>query len=189
MDENDFVKAGLEVALRPVTDIAEDVLGRIGGDWLRENRARNRARLQAETARILKDTNTKDLREPSPSITIPLLSEAQDESRDELVSLWAKMLAIAMDSSRVGSYRREFVDIVKRLEPIDTRVLLALAADKSEYRLTPDEMANELTMAKDQVLLSYRNLAVIGITEESSDQNYTPYLSALGREFKRQVMS
>src|SRR5579863_1754543 len=123
MDEDEFVKAGMELMLRPVTDIAENALGLLGGDWLSEKRARNRAKLKAKTEEILKARGAKLDNDLSPSIIAPLLSTAQDEGQEELQNLWAKLLASAMDPKRREGYRREFVQVAKDLEPLDVLVL------------------------------------------------------------------
>jgi len=51
----------------------------------------------------------------SPSIAIPLFAAAQDESRDELRELFARLLAAAMDPKRKDLTRGSFTAIVKQL--------------------------------------------------------------------------
>jgi hypothetical protein len=51
-DEAEITKIGMEIALRSVTAIAEDALGCLGGNWLREVRARIRAKLTDRTEQI-----------------------------------------------------------------------------------------------------------------------------------------
>ena len=124
-DSRDALKTGLEIVLRPVTDIASDVLGIAGGLWLHEQHERIRASLRARTAEILKERKVDAPETPPPSIMVPLLAAAQNESREELVGLWAKLLATAMDPQRSGLYRREFVPIAAQIEPLEA-VLLPL---------------------------------------------------------------
>jgi len=182
-DAKEVVKAGLEIVLRPVTEIAENVLGRLGGDWLSENRARNRARLKAETDEILRRRKVENAQEPPPSIVVPLLTHAQDEGREALVSLWAKLLAAAMDPALAGNYRREFVEIVQQLEPLDVLVLPQLAhADLSPSRR--EYLAKHLSVSADQVELSFRNLNRLEVTFQMAGGNpkIYPILTTLGRE-------
>jgi hypothetical protein len=182
-DAKDVVKAGMEVILRPVTEIAENVLGLAGGDWLSEKRARNRERLQNQTKEILKERGIDKPEEPSPSIIVPLLTQAQDEGRDELLSLWAKLLAAAMDPARSKNYRREFVEIVSEMEPLDALVLPILTAP-GEFRPSRKEcVASRLSISADQVELSFRNLIRLEVAFEmrgGAPQIY-PIVTTLGR--------
>jgi hypothetical protein len=75
-----------------------------------------------EVARILKPVDQERLSEQSPSILIPLLQAAADESREELQSLWGTLLANAMlDNGRRA--RRALVETLKLMEPRDAHVL------------------------------------------------------------------
>ena len=107
--------------------IPQDLLGLAGGDWLHEKRQRNLAQMQAKTARILDGIQKERISEPSPSVVMPLLEAARDESREELQEIWAALLAQAMID---GGYkvRRSFFDLVGKLEPIDSLVLMAVSS-------------------------------------------------------------
>lgn len=102
--------------------IPEDALGLVVGDWLNHQRRRNLAKLEVNTSTILKEIKHEALTEPSPSVLIPLLQAAADESREELQSLWATLLANAMtDGGRKA--RRAFVEALKAMDPADAQVL------------------------------------------------------------------
>ncbi|HUO01773.1 MAG TPA: hypothetical protein VMU31_03265, partial [Rhizomicrobium sp.] len=58
-DTKDALETGLTVVLRPVTDLAETVLGLAGGDLLAEVRKRNRATMAQKTKRILEERGVK----------------------------------------------------------------------------------------------------------------------------------
>jgi hypothetical protein len=170
MDENDVVKVGMEVALRPVTEVAENVLGILGGDWLSEKRARNRARLHAETEKVLRKSGAEIDQDPSPNVVLPLLSAAQDDSREELIQIWAKLLATAMDPNRRSLYRREFVDIVKKLDPADALVLQALPPSGDWFYASDFEVG----LSEDQVLAAFNNLGRLElIISGKSGSNWT----------------
>ncbi|HVW74477.1 MAG TPA: Abi-alpha family protein [Rhizomicrobium sp.] len=191
MDEDDFVKAGMEVVLRPVTEIAENALGLIGGDWLSEKRARNRAKLKAETEQILRNRGAKLDDDPSPSVIKPLLSAAQDESRDELTKLWAGLLATAMNPATKGFYRYEFVEITKHLNPIDAQVL-ELCELPSEFDPTKrDFIAHRLGVETDQIIVSFGNLAKLELIFPAPGMiinwRNQPSVTPFGRQFLRAV--
>jgi hypothetical protein len=61
--------------------------------------------------------------EISPSIAVPLIEAAADESREELAELWAKLLAAAADPARKGRVRLEFATTLKQMDPLDAKVL------------------------------------------------------------------
>jgi hypothetical protein len=103
----------------------KDAFGLIGGGWLAHIRRRNLGTLEANTAAHLERISADRRQEPSPSILLPLLEYAKDESREELQSLWAALLANSMtDGGR--RVRRAFFEVVAELEPQDVVVLVAL---------------------------------------------------------------
>jgi Abortive infection alpha len=50
------------------------------------------------------------------------ISEPQDESREELAELWARLLANAMDPN-LNNVRHSFIEAVKKMDPMDAVVL------------------------------------------------------------------
>lgn len=56
-------------------------------------------------------------------IAIPLLGAAQSEPREEMQELWARLLANAMDPARAENVRPEFVEMLRKLQPIDAKIL------------------------------------------------------------------
>ena len=107
---------------RVFASIPDNLLGLLVGDWLEHKRRRNLAVLEANTARILADVPPERLAEPSPSVLIPLVQAAIDESRTELQELWAALLANSMlDGGR--KVRRDYFEAVKQMEPSDALLL------------------------------------------------------------------
>ncbi len=105
-----------------------DAVGLAGGDWLREARLRNLEKLRHRTDQIRKDRGVEDQSpELSPSILIPIAEAASNESRDDLQELFARLLANAADPNRDNRVRREFIELVSQLEPLDARMLVAFA--------------------------------------------------------------
>src|SRR5258708_35861134 len=63
--------------------LPENLIGLVGGDWVHHMRVRNWARLGQKTEAILKQRGvTGNVDDLSPSIALPLLSAAVDETRD-----------------------------------------------------------------------------------------------------------
>jgi hypothetical protein len=128
--------AGHALVNSTVASIPADLIGAAGGDWLHEARRRNKARMEAKTAAILESIDRARLTEPSPSVVLPLLEAAMDESREELQDLWANLLANAMID---GGFmvRRDFFVTLKAMEPIDAVVLDVFAATESDSSAEP----------------------------------------------------
>jgi hypothetical protein len=128
---------------------------------------------------------SQDGADPSPSIAVPLISAAQDEDRDVLADMWAKLTATALDPATKKFYRREFVDIAKQLEPIDVLVL-PLLSDNTEMRPSRREVvASRLGETTDRVQLAFQNLDRLGLAAEGRLPMVPghPYVTTLGREF------
>ncbi len=186
IDEKDLVKAGMEIALKPFTDVVSDGIAISGGAWIKEQRVRITARLKQETEEILKRRGVKEPIEPSPSVAVPLLEAAQDESREELLSLWAKLAAAATDPNRAKHYRRQYIDIVKMMEPIDVPILDLLPQQTDENQRS--RIARKLNLQDDQVTVSFLNLIEIGIAElpvQYQIASGAVFLTPLGNEFLR----
>ena len=189
MDDDELVKLGMEVALKPLTEVAENALGLMGGDWLSEKRRQRREQLKAKTEKVLRDRGAKMDIDPSPSVAVPLISAAQDEDRDVLADMWARLTATALDPATLKYYRREFVDIAKQLEPIDVLVL-PLLADNTEMRPSRREViASRLAETTDRVQLAFQNLDRLQLVQEGRNPAFPghPFVSTLGREFLKAV--
>jgi hypothetical protein len=107
--------------------LPQDTVGVLGGDWLHHVRVRNAHRLQQRTEAILQGRKAEQRTEPlSPSVAIPLLRAAQDESRDEIQELWARLLSNAMDRD-FPPIRRVFINILQQLEVLEARILRRLS--------------------------------------------------------------
>lgn len=121
----------------------------------------------------------------SLSIGLPILKAAADESREELQDLWARLLAAAADPGRSRAFRLAFIEIVKKMDPLDAIFLLA-AAESESKSLTGGQLtaiANRTGATPDQVDISAASLKTLGVLSPP----HTFVLSALGREFVRAI--
>jgi len=119
----DLAAPGLKPVAREAGGIIANALGYYIGDKLTHVRIRNLARLEDETRGILGGRGVGIMREVSAAIGTPLLEAAEDEHRDELVSMWARLLANAMDPTKPDRLRLEYIDAVKRMHPQDALML------------------------------------------------------------------
>jgi len=77
---------------------------------------------------ILSQRDARKLKGAPPRISLEILEAAQDETRDELRELWARLLANAMDETTQRNVRIEFVAILKQLNPLDAIVLQRMSS-------------------------------------------------------------
>ena len=103
-------------------DLPADLVGVAGGAWLHEIHARLRDKLRRRTEQILRERDVQDVIELSPNMAVALIAGAQEEGREELMELWARLLANAMDPS-LNTVRHSFIATVKNMDPVDAVVL------------------------------------------------------------------
>jgi hypothetical protein len=101
----------------------QDLVAYLGGDWLRIRRRENIARMLYEARARLVDMGKIETQPAPLSLALPILQGAADEDREELVDLWARLFASAMDPATRNNVRRAFIAAVKEMDPSDARVL------------------------------------------------------------------
>jgi hypothetical protein len=171
--------------------VPEDLVGYLVGDWLAERRTRRAERLRAKTEEIRRRRGTQEKVEPSPSIAIPLIQAAIDEDREELSDLWAHLLAAAMDPNRRNLVRLEFIEVVKKMDPLDVPVLTL--GDRAYFGNiagdTLNQLAKRLDVSRDQIDVSVSNLVKLGLAARpnTSSTSADAVITPLGRELLRAV--
>jgi hypothetical protein len=162
------------------------LIGFLFGDRLFHWRLRQLAALQSKTAQILK---LRGVEEPgqNPTVEIPLLEAAIDENREELIDVWAKLWAAAMDPSRKAMVRRSLIDAVKKMEPIDAVIFEVLA------KANPDEAADywklvrskHVSYTEDEVTVSIFALDDLGIFTPRLGK---PQVTPLGKMLAKAIL-
>jgi hypothetical protein len=89
------------------------VVGIVIGEPLHFVRTKIAQKLDERVTKIHRDRNVQEAQPVSPSVAIPLLRAAYDESRPELQDVWARLIAAAMDPKRSDGMRLSFIDAVK----------------------------------------------------------------------------
>jgi len=161
----------------------EDLIGYLGGDWLRLRRAENMARMFADAKARLIERGVEEPQPASLSIAIPMLHGAADEDREELVNLWSRLLANAMDP-KLNNIRYEFIEIVRQLNPIDAVVLRALyEKDYTLIRRAPlqanepgavsiPDLAAKAGSGRDDVEVAIDRLNALGLLRAHSQESW-----------------
>jgi hypothetical protein len=138
----------------------EDVVGLVIGDPLHFVRTAAAPKYDEWITRLHRNRGVTP--EPvSPSLAIPLLRAAYDESRPELQELWAQLIAAAMDPQRRNRVRRSFIDTVQRLDPLDVLVLKMLDTTGKPTPNVRDYLAAKLSVSSREIELSALNLSEV----------------------------
>lgn len=172
MSENPYEKAIEETAksagkaldlVKSASPAIGDIYGLMIGDKISERRKRNLDALAVETKKILEDRKV-EAKELPEQIGLPLLDAAQSESREELRTRWARLLANAMDPERVGDVRPDFIETMKALEPVDA-IVLELAAGKVQNPAStvfqPKDIAKDTELRESQVAVALEKLVEV----------------------------
>ena len=106
----------------------EDLIGYFGGDSLRFRRAENMARMMHEAQERLEAMGITETKPATLSIALPILQNAADEDREELVDLWARLLASAMNPS--ASVRHSFIASVRAMDSMDAKLSHFIYSEK-----------------------------------------------------------
>jgi abortive infection alpha-like protein len=176
-----------------IGELPKNAVGLLGGDWLGEKRRRNLDAMMRRTVVILRERDSQAIDQLSPNIATELLSGAQEESRDDLIELWARLLANALDP-KLGGVRHSYIDAVKRMDPPDAVVLnflhargcqqINLGGGSSGTSLGTHDIALQINVNQDGVQASIEHLTELGLLIKIDGGNRW-YFTANGREFIR----
>ena len=172
--------------------VPEDIVGLMFGDALRLKRVENIVKMATKARERLEARGVKEQQEVPLSLGLPLLEAASDEDRDELVDLWARLLAAAMDPARSPHMSARFVAVVKAMDPIDARVLWRLRSGVTANPAgsSKQSLADTLSVNPDQIQMAFESLKQLNLVApwtayvlepQAPIENVT--LTAAGREF------
>jgi Abortive infection alpha len=166
--------------------VPQDLVGLLGGDWLKVRRAENLLSILQKARERLKARNVDVPQPASLSVALPILIAAADESRDELQDIWARLLAAAADPSRAGSFRIAFIEAAKKMDPLDAAFLFDLQQKRGGRAdgAGRNSMAADLHVTRDEIDVSWANLQRLELLTPDS---HSAVMSPFGREFLRAV--
>jgi hypothetical protein len=159
--------------------LPQDVVGLLGGDYLKVKRAENLFRT-FEKAKKRLEHNHVEKPDASPSLAIPIMVAAADESRDELQEIWAALLATAADPTRNRAFRLRFIEIAKQLDPFDVAVLTTISARGGVMNPPVRQALVDRGLNGDEIQISVNNLAELGLF---GNPGGTYMIIPLGKEF------
>lgn len=125
---------------RAIGPAVADIYGVMIGDRVRAARVRNLDAINEKRRKKLESRGVSEPLQPPEEIAIPILEAAQGETREELQDIWASLLANAMDPTRAANVRPEFIETVRKMQPIDAELLLRTKFLHSGSWLQPDNI-------------------------------------------------
>lgn len=167
---------------RTLGSLPESLIGLIG-DQVAYWRARRYHELSADLEKRLADRGVKGV-EPSPTLAIPILEAAVDETRSELKELWERLLANAFDPARTNTVRGSFVDILKKFDPMDALVFEAMATTFDDLKPNArDFVLGKLggTASIEEILVSFENLQTLGCISSVNRDAWNPIITNRGK--------
>jgi hypothetical protein len=177
------------------TPVLADLVGLAGGDWLHQVRIRNVSRLEARTREILRQRGyEQQFAEISPAYLEPAVNAAANESSDELLDLWARLIAAAADPKRAKTARKSFVALLQQFDPVDALVFKALwdlgSTTCSDGR--NQSIAQRHNLDTGVVAVSFENLFRLKCIRPhfgGPDMDNDPQLTPIGRELGRTLFT
>ena len=145
--------------------------------------------------RRLDEWGVKEPMHASLSVALPILQGAADEDREELVDLFARLLANAMNP-KLNNVRQSFIDAVNNMDPPDAKIMHHMFSEKvtrirrggggeSGRDTSVALISKQLDNRYDDTEVSIEHLEGLGfLTTAPTDKNIW-FLSAKLREFMR----
>lgn len=181
---------------RALGSTPEDLVGYLGGDWLHIRRVESIIKILYKTRERLAAIGNKETKPAPLSVALPILQGAADEDREELVDLWTRLLASAMDPATRNNVRQAFIAAVREMDPPDAKIMHHLYVEQvtrirrggggDRKDTSTENISNILGDRRDDVELSIEHLEGLGFlsTLPNNDKNMW-FPNAKLREFMR----
>ncbi|ERF81438.1 DUF4393 domain-containing protein [Bradyrhizobium viridifuturi] len=174
----DAARGAAEFLNRVLGNPIADVVGITVADPLRFVRIISLDWYSKRVDEILAKRNTPKPRGAPPRIALDILEAAQDETRDELKELWARLLANAMDATTQKNVRIEFITVLKQLNPLDALILQRLAAVGNFT--SPNSFAQAQHLDSNDTATSVLYLLDLKCVEQAANGSFSFKLSPRG---------
>lgn len=187
---HDGIKTVVDVrrAAPEVFEITKQIIGTYITDPLKFARQQKNLERVARITQKKIDVNIDIDSVESTTEILPLLEAIQDDDRKELQEIWANMLAKFL-TGESSDFRREYIDTLKKLEPIDVKCLEVLVIEFYNESYQKNDFAGKISIKTgkniDNIEISLSNLERVGCFERTLNMqnNPTTYyrVSAYGR--------
>ncbi len=159
-------------------------------DSLRYRRFERQIKLIEKTEHLLESRGLRGgFRTVPPKLALPIIQGASFEDNDNLHSLWAGLLATAMDPNE-PMIRTGFSDILRQLEPVDVAILAAMhrhfevkmeryeelgqsenTLPPTAYSISKHDLISEVEIKDTQYWTSIDNLTRLGLSSSYIDED------------------
>jgi hypothetical protein len=156
-------------------------------------RAENIVKMMYKAQARLATMGIEETKPATLSIALPILEGAADEDREELVDLWARLLASTMDATK-NNVRYSFISAVREMDPPDAKIMHHLYVEKvgrirrggggDRQNTSTDIISKILGARRDDVEVSIEHLERLGFMS-IFPTNDTWLPNAKFREFMR----
>ncbi|WP_315729024.1 Abi-alpha family protein [Bradyrhizobium sp. SZCCHNS2015] len=171
---------------RVLGTVPHDVVGLVIGDPLSFVRTAIAGQYDILLSKIFERRRVTKTQPVSPSLAIPLLRAAYDESRPELQALWASLIASAMDPNRSARVRLSFIETLRRFDPLDAVVLRARHQASGELKPNPVAfIASQIGEPPTEVHISVDNLKFLNCAASATTQVTEFYVTNYGAALLR----
>lgn len=159
--------------------LPHNLLGLLG-DQVFHTRRMRAVELDDAYLKRLRDRHVEPV-EISPSIAIPLLEAAIDETREVLKELWERLLANAADPTRRDRVRLSYIEILKKFDPIDASILRIMGETTGALKPNAREfVASSLNISTMEVMVSFQALEDLRCLWHQHE-TFNPMLTDRGR--------
>jgi hypothetical protein len=154
-------------------------------DRVVQYRARRWVEMNEHLDRILVARGVKERIEPSFTVVLPLIEAALDENREELKDLWNRLLANASDPSRSSRVRASFIEIAKKLDPLDALIVQKMSGAGPIAPNARDFLHAALSVPIREIMVSFGNLTELGLVSPLNSDRFNPGLTDKGAAFSQ----
>lgn len=170
-------------ALRPLGETAAELvadllgpstkaLGQVAGEWLGAWRLERLAKLRERISVLRGHMPDEALRTIPPGLATGILEAASLEDTDEIMELWARLIAGSQDPKSDVKIHKAFIAALKGMEPNDAIVLEHMGdqgwlefAEVPGGGITPDSIAGNTGLDRSEAGLAIGNLLRLGCVE------------------------
>ncbi len=156
-------------------------------DRLRYFRAKQAAKLADKLEEKNRLRRSEGRRTIPLRVAIPALENASLDERDEMLDLWAELLANFEDPDSEVEPEGMFVSLLSGMQPIDVAILRALVSSAGDggAKAAPQSTLEGISTDRDAILRSLHNLARLGCFMAASDAAIYQPVDKIGRRAQR----
>jgi hypothetical protein len=157
-------------------DLGKEIVG-IFHDKVKYYRHKNLLRLADKVDKIHRDRKVKGKANIiPPRFAISLIEQASREDNETIQDMWAGLIANATDPEKRLNMRKQYIEIISSLEPLDAKLMEWLYNKKWKvYRevrgggVNEEDLEDEFGVDISEIRLSLQNLARLGCIQSEKD--------------------